>query len=48
MINLHSTQTKKSYRKPVLKKMGKVSKITRAQKGSSGSDGIGFADEIIP
>lgn len=39
MINLHSTQTKKSYRKPVLKKLGKVSKLTL--KSGSIADGEG-------
>jgi hypothetical protein len=34
-INLHGTQTKKTYRKPELKKMGDVLKITRATKGGS-------------
>jgi len=39
MINLHSTQTKKSYRKPVLKKKGSVKKLTRGLKpGSSDLD----------
>ncbi|MDQ6478908.1 lasso RiPP family leader peptide-containing protein [Dyadobacter sp. LHD-138] len=35
MINLHSTQTKKSYRKPVLVKKGTVSKLTRGGTGGS-------------
>ena len=30
----HSTQTKKSYRKPVLNKLGKVSKLTKGKLGS--------------
>ena len=37
-MNLHSTQTKKSYKKPVLNKLGKVSKITKGQKGSEVED----------
>ena len=37
-MNLHSTQTKKSYKKPVLNKLGKVSKLTKGQKGSDLSD----------
>lgn len=41
MINMHSTQTKKSYRKPVLKKMGSIKKLTRGAKpGSSDLDGL--------
>jgi hypothetical protein len=35
MINLHSTQTKKSYRKPVLKKMGSVKILTKGGTGGS-------------
>ncbi|MGV3604257.1 MAG: lasso RiPP family leader peptide-containing protein [Dyadobacter fermentans] len=31
----HSTQTKKSYRKPVLNKLGKVAKLTKGKIGSS-------------
>ena len=38
---MHSTQTKRSYNKPVLNKLGKVSKLTMNQKGSTGSDGAG-------
>jgi hypothetical protein len=30
----HSTQTKKSYRKPVLVKHGNVSKLTKGKQGS--------------
>ena len=37
-LSSHSTQTKKSYKKPVLNKMGKVSKITKADKGSAADD----------
>lgn len=33
-MNMHSTQTKKAYRKPVLKTLGSVSKLTKEQKGS--------------
>jgi hypothetical protein len=35
MIRLHSTQTKKSYKKPVLLKKGTVSKLTRGKLGSA-------------
>jgi len=35
MTNMHSTQTKKSYRKPQLKQLGKVSKLTKGKLGSS-------------
>ena len=38
-VTMHSTQTKKSYRKPVLKKIGSVSAITKGQKSGS-SDSI--------
>jgi len=38
-MNLHSTQTKKSYKKPVLNKIGKVSKLT--MKSGSVEDGEG-------
>ena len=34
--NMHSTQTKRSYKKPVLNKLGKVSKLTKEEKGSTG------------
>jgi hypothetical protein len=37
-MNSHSTQTKKSYRKPILNKLGRVSKLTKVQKGSSTLD----------
>jgi hypothetical protein len=37
-INMHFTQTKKSYKKPVLNKLGKVSKLTKSEKGSTSSD----------
>jgi len=33
-VTLHSTQTKKSYRKPVLVKHGNVSKLTKGKQGS--------------
>jgi len=39
-LNSHSTQTKKSYKKPVLNKMGKVSKLTRDEKGSLLDNGL--------
>lgn len=39
-INLHATTTKKSYRKPVLKKIGKVNELTKGLKGGS-TDGDG-------
>ena len=35
MVNLHSTQTKKLYRKPTLLKKGSISKLTKGQKGGS-------------
>ncbi|NIJ51507.1 lasso RiPP family leader peptide-containing protein [Dyadobacter arcticus] len=31
----HSTQTKKSYRKPVLSKLGSVTKLTKGKAGSA-------------
>jgi hypothetical protein len=34
-VNMHSTQTKKTYKKPVLNKLGKVSKLTKNEKGSA-------------
>lgn len=38
-INMHSTQTKRSYKKPVLNQLGKVSKLTKnLDKGSAGPD----------
>ncbi|WP_233847649.1 lasso RiPP family leader peptide-containing protein [Dyadobacter sp. CY326] len=33
-VNSHSTQTKKSYRKPVLNKFGNVAKLTKGKQGS--------------
>ncbi|KAA6440649.1 lasso RiPP family leader peptide-containing protein [Dyadobacter flavalbus] len=33
-VTSHSTQTKKAYRKPVLKKHGNVSKLTKGKLGS--------------
>ncbi|TKT93433.1 lasso RiPP family leader peptide-containing protein [Dyadobacter frigoris] len=47
MTRMHSTQTKKSYKKPVLNEIGKVSKLTRELKGSTSTDGSGFVT-IIP
>jgi len=42
MVRLHSTQTKKSYKKPVLAKKGTVSKLTKGAKmGSSDFEGAG-------
>lgn len=35
---IHSTQTKRSYKKPVLNKLGKVSKLTKGIKGSDVDD----------
>jgi len=35
MVNLHSTQTKKTYVKPHLVKRGSVAKLTKGQKGGS-------------
>ncbi|WP_414617754.1 hypothetical protein [Dyadobacter sp. 32] len=43
-INLHATTTKKSYRKPVLKKIGKVKNLTH--KGGSITDGLSGTDEV--
>jgi len=40
MTEMHSTQTKKSYRKPVLNKLGKVSQLTKGKLGSQ-FDGVG-------
>jgi hypothetical protein len=34
-VNSHSTQTKKSYRKPVLNKFGTVATLTKGKQGSS-------------
>jgi hypothetical protein len=39
-INMHSTQTKRSYKKPVLNKLGKVSKLTKNLKGSAAADNL--------
>lgn len=36
--NTHFTQEKKEYSQPVLKKIGLVSDLTKAQKGSTGTD----------
>lgn len=33
-VTMHSTQTKKSYRKPALNKFGAVSKLTKGKLGS--------------
>lgn len=33
-LNSHSTQVRKAYRKPVLNKIGNVSKLTRGKLGS--------------
>ena len=38
--NMHSTQTKRSYKKPVLNKLGKVSKLTKDLKGSGAIDNL--------
>ena len=38
-LNLYTEHTKKSYRKPVLTKLGKVSKLTKGIKGSTRTDG---------
>ncbi|WP_158547903.1 hypothetical protein [Dyadobacter luteus] len=43
-INMHSTQTKRSYKKPVLNKLGKVSKLTKGIKGSDVDDQGDFQD----
>jgi hypothetical protein len=37
-INLHGTQTKKTYRKPELKKMGDVNKLTKGTKTGGSFD----------
>lgn len=39
-ITMHSTQTKKSYRKPVLNRFGTVNKLTKGKLGSQ-FDGAG-------
>lgn len=39
-VNSHSTQTKKSYQKPVLNKFGDVAKLTKGK--------IGSADDLGP
>ena len=44
MVRLHSTQTKKLYKKPVLNKLGKVSKLTL--KTGSDTDGLGGAQPV--
>lgn len=41
MINMHSTQTKKSYRKPVLVQKGTIAKLTRG--GGGGSQDVQLA-----
>lgn len=33
-VTMHSTQTKKSYRKPALNRFGSVSKLTKGKLGS--------------
>lgn len=33
-VNSHSTQTKKSYRKPVLNKLGSIKSLTKGKLGS--------------
>lgn len=38
-LNAHSTQVRKAYRKPVLNKIGNVSKLTKGIKGSDVADG---------
>lgn len=35
-LSSHSTQTKKSYKKPVLNKMGSVKSLTKGEKLGSG------------
>jgi len=37
-VNSHSTQTKKSYQKPVLNKFGDVAKLTKGKQGSQIDD----------
>jgi hypothetical protein len=39
-IDMHSTQTKRSYKKPVLNKLGKVSKLTKGTKSGSLMDDV--------
>jgi hypothetical protein len=34
-VTSHSTQTKKSYRKPVLNRFGNVAKLTKGKQGGS-------------
>ena len=40
-LNSHFTQTKKSYKKPVLNKLGKVSKLTKGKITGSLDDSTG-------
>ena len=44
-LNLHATKTKKSYRKPVLNKIGSVKELTKGQKNGS-TDFGGQAGDI--
>jgi len=44
-LNSHSTQTKKSYKKPVLNKMGKVKSLTKGEKTGS-SDQFGAGSQV--
>jgi hypothetical protein len=43
-VTSHSTQTKKSYRKPVLNRFGNVAKLTKGTKGGSETDFGGVMD----
>jgi|GEM_PF-4504068 len=47
-LNLHATKTKKSYRKPVLKKIGDVSQLTKATKQGSLVDDVTEANDYAP
>ncbi|SKB60630.1 lasso RiPP family leader peptide-containing protein [Dyadobacter psychrophilus] len=41
-VNSHSTQTKKSYRKPTLNRFGNVAKLTKGKLGSAADLGPTF------
>jgi hypothetical protein len=41
-VTSHSTQTKKSYRKPVLNRFGNVAKLTKGKTGSAQDIGPTF------
>ncbi len=45
---LHSTQAKRSYKKPLLNKLGKVSKLTKGTKNGSQLDDVTLATNWAP